>query len=86
MLFGSSEASTTIATVGVTIGDFFIGLRMASKMSLLPSKATMWRLVPRQAVMHAPASNEIQIPYFHDSIAKNHIGGTTFLNWIVTCR
>ena len=64
----SSEASTTGAMVGVTTGDFFIGFRMASKMSLLPSKATIWQPVPRQAVMHAPASNEIQIPYFHDLI------------------
>ena len=68
MSFGSSEASSTVATVGVTIGDFFIGFRMASKMSLLPSKARMWRPVPRQAVMHALASNEIQMPYFHDLI------------------
>ena len=68
MLSGSSEASTTVATVGVTTGDFLIGSRMASKMSLLPSNATMWRLVPRQAVMHALASKEIQMPYFHDLI------------------
>ena len=49
MSSGSSEASTTGAKVGVTttgIGDFLIGLRMALKMSLLPSKATMWRQVP----------------------------------------
>ena len=64
----SSEASTTSATVGVTTGDFLIGLRMALKMSLLPSKAIMWQPVPRQVVMHAPASNKIQIPYFHDFI------------------
>ena len=43
----SSKASTTGSTVGVTTGDLLIGLRMASKMSLLPSKATMWRPVPR---------------------------------------
>ena len=66
----SSKASTTGATVGVTTSDFFIGFRMASKMSLLPSKATMWRLVPRQAVMHAPASDGIQMPYFHDLIPR----------------
>ena len=38
----SFEASTIGATVGVTTADFLIGLRMASKISLLPSKATMW--------------------------------------------
>ena len=68
MLSGSSEASKTVATVGVTTTDFFIGFKMASKMSLLPSKARMWQPVPWQAVMHAPASNEIQMPYFHDLI------------------
>ena len=66
----SSEASTTGGTVGVTTGVFFIGFRMASKMSLLPSKATMCRPVPRQAVMHAPANNGIQMPYFHDLIPR----------------
>ena len=68
MSSGSSEASTTDATIGVTMGDFLIGLRMALKMSLWPSKATMWRPVPWQAVMHALAGNEIQMPYFHDLI------------------
>ena len=68
MSSGSSEAFNTRATVGVATCDFFIGLRMASKISLLPSKATMWRLVPRQAVMHALAGNEIQMSYFHDLI------------------
>ena len=87
MLSKSSEASTNGCTLGVTTGGFFIGFRMASKMSLLPSKATMCRPVPRQAVMHAPASKEIQMPYFHDLfqdyIAKNHIGSTTFV-WLDT--
>ena len=68
----SSEASTTGGTLGVTTGGFFIGFRMASKMSLLPSKATMCRQVPRQAVMHALASNEIQMPYFHDLVPRLH--------------
>ena len=68
----SSEASTNGCTLGVTTGGFFIGFRMASKMSLLPSKATMCRPVPRQAVMHAPASKEIQMPYFHDLVPRLH--------------
>ena len=68
----SFEASMTGGTLGVTTGGFFIGFKMALKMSLLPSKATMWRPVPRQAVMHAPASNEIQMPYFHDLVPRLH--------------